>query len=82
MSTNEPAPPDTRPTLAEQVHRNILAELSRAGKKRVDLQRQLEVAPMYMQRRYSGIVEWGWEDIEKIAAWLKVPEQILTSRPK
>lgn len=82
ISPDTPTLPPPRPTLATQVHRNILAELSRAGKKRTDLQRFLDVAPMYLQRRYSGIVEWGWDDIEKIAAWLGVTEQTLTSRPK
>lgn len=79
-STSQNQPPD-RPALADVVHRNIQAEMAFAGMKRADLQRALDVAPMYLQRRYTMGTEWSWSDIERIADWLNIPETKLTNRP-
>ena len=81
MTSLSQGPPEDQPTLAEQVHRNIQAELAFAGKKRVDLQKALDVTPMYLQRRYTMGTEWAWHDVERISEWLHIPESKLTNRP-
>lgn len=48
--------------------------------KRIDLQKALDVAPMYLQRRYTMGTEWAWGDVEKIADWLHIDESKLTNR--
>jgi len=80
MTPTPQATPEDRPPLAEVVHRNIQSELALAGMKRIDLQKALDVAPMYLQRRYTMGTEWAWGDVEKIADWLHIPESKLTNR--
>ena len=81
MTSNEPATTEDRPPLAEVVHRNIQAQLSFAGKKRIDLQNALDVPPMYLQRRYTMGTPWSWDDVDRIAEWLHIPMSKLTDRP-
>ena len=81
MTTNEQALTEDRPPLSEIVHRNIQAQLSLAGMKRIDLQRALDVPPMYLQRRYTMGTTWSWEDVERICELLNIPISKLTDRP-
>ena len=81
MTSNEPATTEDRPPLAEIVHRNIQAQLSYAGMKRIDLQKALDVPPMYLQRRYTMGTNWSWEDVERICELLNIPVSKLTDRP-
>ena len=80
MTLTPQATPEDWPPLAQIVHRNIEAQLAFAGKKRIDLQKALDVPPLYLQRRYTMGTEWAWGDVEKIADWLHIPESKLTDR--
>lgn len=80
MTDTEPSEsPPAHATLAEQINLNIKAEIIRAGYKFIDIEAGIGMSHAAAARRSSGELEWKLSEIERIAAWLGISPDILTT---
>ncbi len=65
--------------LAEQTNRNIKAEITRAGFKFNDVEAGIGMSHAASARRSSGELEWKLSEVDRVAAWLNISPDTLTS---
>jgi hypothetical protein len=71
-----PTPPPG--TYQAKMASNVRTAMTAAGKRAVDLERDLGYTHASALRRYSGKQAWQPPELERIAVWLKVPLKKLT----
>jgi transcriptional regulator with XRE-family HTH domain len=64
-------------TASQRVAANVRAELGRHSRSQADLGQALGRSQPYVSRRLSGKVAFGVDEVERIAAWLGVPVDVL-----
>jgi BetR domain len=57
---------------AEAVARNVLAEVARAGKKKVEVEAALNLSHHAALRRLNGDLEWKLSELAELAAFLNI----------